>query len=214
MRHNHILTNPSRGILLLLAFPLFLCFILLFFRDSESPVLTSSSTQGKTTNQSLEMANIAVSSNILVTLAMSSVPDEAKIVEYSVERKRFETIPTWELGYSATGMFSVPLEKIIEIARDDVVSRYGAQPEKMFLNNVEFRRIEFQSESKWFYSVRFMVNTSSKPFLVNPRDNKMMTSIVLSDGSTVAPAYTELSESFEIHLPSSYGEPTPPPIIF
>lgn len=218
MRYNHSIVDPVRSKWILFGFLIFVCIFacifLLLFSSSGTSVIPNSDVPKGTTNLSLDLADIAKSSNVLVTLAPSSVPGEEKFVEYCLDRKRFEALPIWELGDPVTNVFAISIDKIIDIARDDVISRYNAKPDKMFLNNVDLRRFEFQTGSRWFYSVTFMVNTSSKPFLVNPRDNKVMLSIVMLDGSVVAPAYTDLSESFEIHFPSSSVGPTPPPIVF
>lgn len=134
------------------------------------------------------------SEGVILAISQDFASGKDRLLEYSTDKLKLESLPVWELGDETTNVFTVSLDRIIEIAREDASRRHGVHQENLYLEDVSFCRVPDPKESRWFYTVRFMSNTSSKQHMQNRFENKLMTSVLLMDGTVVAPNSVAIRE--------------------
>lgn len=127
------------------------------------------------------------SEGVFLAFSQDFASGKDRLLEYRTDKLKLESLPVWELGDETTNGFTVSLDRIIEIAREDASRRFGVHQENLYLEDVSFCQVPDQKESRWFYTVRFTVNKSSRYYLRNTFERKLMSSVLLMDGSVVEP---------------------------
>lgn len=137
----------------------------------------------------------AYGTNVIIAYAPVNAPDGIRFQEYSINIERYENLPVWIPENSDSRSFPMSLEVAIDIAQKHILERYGIRSDKMHLSGAGLGYIGDRNEGRWFYTVLFNVNTTSRPDLIDPCENTILTTIVLMDGSVVDPVESELIES-------------------
>lgn len=141
------------------------------------------------------------SGNITLIIMPDSWPNSRTNVEYQITREHYNKLPEWDYDINGNAPeMPISLPSILNVARQDIIDRYNAAPEKIMLDRVEMHRIQNELKNIWYFIAMFSVNRSAKAFPAYPHDIITMRSVVLFDGTVIIPRVTELSQSVRFDL--------------
>jgi hypothetical protein len=81
-----------------------------------------------------------------------SRPNSRTNVEYQITREHYNKLPEWD--YDINGIapeMPISLPSILNVARQDIIDRYNAAPEKIMLDRVEMHSIQNELKNVWYY---------------------------------------------------------------